>query len=144
MYHEVTKCDKCVFNRECYKEGKLSPFLLLEDTQLSLTYGGNGAHGMLNPGEICNKAKGQTCFIVAYAAHWCQVEPTYFLEKEGDQYNSYVLYGQYNEGLARRNAKFGDIICYNNRFWGVEWAKNAGAALKKFIKHLKEYQTSAT
>lgn len=129
MKHEVTKCDKCVFNRECYKEGKLSPFLLLEDQ---------------HPGEKCNKAKGQTCFIVAYCGHWCQVEPTYFLRQDGDQYYSYTLYGQYNEGLARKKAKFGDIISYNNRFWGVEWAKNAGAALKKFIKHLKEYQTSAT
>ena len=144
MNRELSECDKCAFNRECYKEGKISTFLLLEDSTVSEYYGCNGAHGVLKLDATCNKSKGQTCFIVAYSSDWCQVEPTYFLEKGKSSYDSYTLYGQYNAGLARRNANFGDIISYNNRFWGVEWARTSGAALKKFIKHLNERPASAT
>lgn len=81
-----------------------------------------------------DKNDSKIIFVVAYCSDFCQVEPTYYTDNV--PFPQYTLLGQYKEGLARKNCNYGNIISFNNRFWGIVTAETAFEAINVFIGKL--------
>ena len=78
----------------------------------------------------------QTEFIVAYCASFCEVEMTsdydFYVDKSQSMKN------QYEEALARFHKSWGDIVGWNNRFWGAVMASNAREAIDVLCEKMKK------
>ena len=75
-------------------------------------------------------------FIVAYCKNSCTV-----LSLWADHFHylpEYSMKSEYERALSRFKKSWGDVVGWNNHFWGAVKAENAREAIDKLMEKMKE------